>query len=186
MVPRGLAPLRRGGKLRSPCVKARTGARSVRRGAGLSRKKIRRSPLGTPVALHVMPGAGPPAVVESPRKVNGFMNLKINRVKKLAVALLTLSLLALGALNSASVPTRAASQEQQDVAAMYTSKCAMCHGAKAEKKFNAELPEAEQVEAVLKGKKGEKPPFMPAYEPKGVNAEQAKALVNHMKQLKGS
>ena len=115
------------------------------------------------------------------------MNLKINHVKKLAVALLTLALLALGALNSTTRRTRAASQEpQQDVAAMYTSKCAMCHGAKAEKKFNAELPEAEMVDTILKGKKGEKPPFMPAYEPKGVNADQAKALAAHMKQLKGS
>ena len=126
-------------------------------------------------------------MAEFQRKVNGIMNLKINRLKKLAVAVLTLSLLALGALNSASVPTRAAGQqEQQDVAALYTSKCAMCHGAKAEKKFNADLSEAELVDAILKGKKGEKPPFMPGYETKGINADQAKALVVHMKQLKGS
>lgn len=113
------------------------------------------------------------------------MKVNTDRWKKLAVALFTLSLLAVGALRTASVPTRAASQEQ-DVAAMYTAKCAMCHGAKAEKKFNDALPEAELVDAVLKGKKGEKPPFMPAYEPKGVNADQAKALINHMKHLKGS
>jgi hypothetical protein len=40
------------------------------------------------------------------------------------------------------------------------------------------------VEIVLKGKKAEKPPHMPAYATKGVTAEQAKALVDHMKQLK--
>jgi cytochrome c553 len=114
-----------------------------------------------------------------------MMKAKMDGVKKLAVALLTLSLLALGALNTASVRTRAAGQEQ-DVAAMYTAKCAMCHGAKSEKKFDTTLSEAELVDAILKGKKGEKPPFMPAYEPKGVTADQAKALVNHMKQLKGS
>lgn len=113
------------------------------------------------------------------------MKAKTDRVKKLAVALLTLSLLAVGALKTASVPTRAAS-EDQDVAAMYTAKCVMCHGAKAEKRFDPALAEDELVNAILKGKKGEKPPFMPAYEPKGVTPDQAKALVNHMKQLKGS
>jgi hypothetical protein len=39
---------------------------------------------------------------------------------------------------------------------------------------------------VLKGKKVEKPPHMPAYAEKGVSAEQAKALVDHMKQLKAT
>jgi hypothetical protein len=38
----------------------------------------------------------------------------------------------------------------------------------------------------LKGKKAEKPPHMPAYESKGVTAEQAKALVDYMKQLKAT
>jgi hypothetical protein len=37
---------------------------------------------------------------------------------------------------------------------------------------------------VLKGKKGEKPPNMPGYEEKGINEDQAKALVAHMKSLK--
>jgi hypothetical protein len=40
------------------------------------------------------------------------------------------------------------------------------------------------VEAVLKGKKGEKPPNMPAYQEKGITEDQAKALVAHMKSLK--
>jgi len=38
----------------------------------------------------------------------------------------------------------------------------------------------------MKGKKPEKPPNMPAYEEKGVTAEQAKALVAHVKQLKSA
>ena len=37
---------------------------------------------------------------------------------------------------------------------------------------------------VLKGKKPEKPPNMPAYEEKGINEDQAKALVAYMKSLK--
>jgi hypothetical protein len=48
------------------------------------------------------------------------------------------------------------------------------------------LTEDQMVEAVLKGKKGEKPPHMPAYGEKGVTAEQAKALIAHMKELKAA
>ncbi len=42
----------------------------------------------------------------------------------------------------------------------------------------------EQVEAIMKGKKGEKPPFMPGFESKGVTAEQALALAEYMKALR--
>jgi mono/diheme cytochrome c family protein len=73
-----------------------------------------------------------------------------------------------------------------DTAAYYTSKCVMCHGKKAEKKFDATLTDDQMVEAVLKGKKAEKPPNMPAYAEKGVTADQAKALVDHMKSLKAA
>ena len=62
----------------------------------------------------------------------------------------------------------------------------MCNGKQAEKKFNATLTDDQLVEIVLNGKKAEKPPHMPAYATKGVTAEQAKALVDHMKQLKTS
>ena len=73
-----------------------------------------------------------------------------------------------------------------DTAAYYTKKCVMCHGKKAEKKFDPALSEDQMVEAVLKGKKGEKPPPMPAYGEKGVTADDAKALIAHMKQLKAT
>jgi cytochrome c5 len=62
----------------------------------------------------------------------------------------------------------------------------MCHGKKAEKKFDASLSDDQLVEIVLKGKKAEKPPHMPGYAEKGVSPEQAKALVDHMKQLKAA
>jgi mono/diheme cytochrome c family protein len=77
-----------------------------------------------------------------------------------------------------------ANQEQFDAAATFKAKCVACNGAAAEKKFDATLPEADLVQAVLKGKKPEKPPNMPAYEEKGINEEQAKALVAYMKSLK--
>lgn|ERR1043166_4973829 len=76
--------------------------------------------------------------------------------------------------------------EKTDPAAFYTTKCVSCHGKKAEKKFDATLTDAQLVEIVLKGKKPAKPPNMPAYADKGVTAEQAKALVDHMKALKSA
>jgi len=77
-----------------------------------------------------------------------------------------------------------ANQEQFDAAATFKGKCAACHGAAAEKKFDATIPDADLVQIVLKGKKPEKPPNMPAYGEKGITEEQAKALVAHMRSLK--
>ena len=79
---------------------------------------------------------------------------------------------------------RTANQDQFDAAATFKSKCVACHGPKAEKKFDSSLPDAELIDIVMKGKKPEKPPNMPAYGEKGVTAEQAKGLVDYMKVLK--
>ena len=65
-----------------------------------------------------------------------------------------------------------------DAAATYKAKCVACHGPKAEKKFDATRADEQLLEAILKGAKGEKSPNMPAYETKGINADQAKALVS--------
>ena len=73
-----------------------------------------------------------------------------------------------------------------DAAAFYKAKCVACHGQKAEKKFDTALTEEQHLDAILKGKKPEKPPNMPAYGEKGVTAEQAKALLEHMKQLRAT
>jgi cytochrome c553 len=91
--------------------------------------------------------------------------------------------LALGMLVVASGGTDV---QPSDTDAYYKAKCVMCHGKKAEKKFDATLTDEQMVEAVLKGKKAEKPPHMPGYAEKGVTAEQAKALVEHMKHLKAT
>jgi mono/diheme cytochrome c family protein len=98
-----------------------------------------------------------------------------------AIALLTVMMLGIVLI---SATTRVSSQDQFDAAATYKSKCVACHGAAAEKKFDATLPETDMVTAILKGKKVEKPPHMPAYEEKGINEEQAKALIAHMKSVK--
>ena len=105
------------------------------------------------------------------------------RLTKIVAALTASALLAIALLSSGSAQTGTEVQPS-DSAAYYKAKCFACHGAKAEKKFDAALPEEQMVETILKGKKVEKPPHMPAYEPKGVTPEQAKALVTYMKQLK--
>ena len=77
-----------------------------------------------------------------------------------------------------------ANQDPFDAAATFKAKCVACHGAAAEKKFDATIPDADLVQIVLNGKKPEKPPNMPAYAEKGITEDQAKALVAHMKSLK--
>lgn len=74
--------------------------------------------------------------------------------------------------------------QPSDAAAYYKAKCLACHGPKAEKKFDAALTDEQYLDAILKGKKPEKPPNMPAYGDKGVSTEQAKSLLDHMKQLR--
>lgn len=82
-----------------------------------------------------------------------------------------------------SVPARSTTGPDDDAAALYKTKCFACHGATAEKKFDKTKAEAELTEIVLKGKKPEKPPNMPAFEERGLTADQAKALVTYMKSV---
>jgi mono/diheme cytochrome c family protein len=86
------------------------------------------------------------------------------------------------ALLITSVPARTTTDD--DAAALYKSKCVACHGATVDKRFDATKADEELVQIVLKGKKAEKPPNMPAYEEKGITADQAKALVAFMKSQK--
>lgn len=100
------------------------------------------------------------------------------------MTLATLAAMLVGGFALISAAAGADRADDFDAAATYKAKCVACHGAAAEKKFDATLADADLVQIVLKGKKGEKPPFMPAYEEKGINEEQAKALVAYMKSLK--
>jgi mono/diheme cytochrome c family protein len=106
--------------------------------------------------------------------------MKMNQRKKLGIATFAAAAL----VSVGLLPARARSASEDDVAATYKTKCFACHGAKAEKKFDATRPEDEMVKAVLTGKKMEKPPNMPAYGDKGVSEDQAKALIAYMKSLK--
>jgi len=76
--------------------------------------------------------------------------------------------------------------QPSDPAAYYKAKCVVCHGQKAEKKFDAALTDEQHLDAILKGKKPEKPPNMPAFGERGVTSEQAKALLDYMKQLRSA
>jgi mono/diheme cytochrome c family protein len=109
------------------------------------------------------------------------MKVTINRLKKLAIALVALPLLASALLNTASVPTTSAAV-QGEAAAIFTAKCAMCHGAKADKKFDPAKSDEELFQTVLKGGK----PGMPGFETKGITEAQAKNLVSHMKGLRAT
>jgi cytochrome c5 len=101
-------------------------------------------------------------------------------MKRIAAALFGIPLVATVLL--ISVPARTTSDD--DAAALYKTKCAMCHGATAEKKVDKTKADDELTQTVLKGKKLEKPPNMPAFEERGITADQAKALVGFMKSLK--
>jgi len=109
------------------------------------------------------------------------MKVTINGLIKLGVAFAGLVLAA--SFLVVSVPAKAGADDF-DAAGTYKAKCVACHGAKAEKKFDATLTDVDLLQAVLKGKKMEKPPNMPAFEEKGITADQAKALIAYMKSIK--
>ncbi len=110
------------------------------------------------------------------------MNTFIKRVMLTAVAIVILPLLAMAFLSPAPAPARTLPQDF-DAAATFKAKCAMCHGQKAEKKFDAAKADDALAATVLKGK-DDVMPKMPGYEAKGITAEQANALVAYMKSLR--
>lgn len=109
--------------------------------------------------------------------------MKVNRIKIFAIAGLIAPIAFISIVRTepatAKVPVVV-----EDTAAVYKAKCAMCHSPKAEKAYDPEMTMEEQIEAILKGKKAEKPPHMPAFEPKGMTAEEAKALAEYMLALR--
>ena len=107
----------------------------------------------------------------------------MKRVQNTAITVIAIFLF--GAIFFSVAPAQGEVQPS-DPAAYYKAKCVACHGQKAEKKFDAALTDEQLLDAILKGKKPEKPPNMPAYGEKGVNADQAKALLEHMKQLRSA
>lgn len=106
------------------------------------------------------------------------------------IKLFAITLFAAAAIFAGGARTQMAANAEpampDDIDAFYKAKCAMCHGPKAAKAFDTELSDAEHVAAILDGKKGEKPPHMPAFKDKGVDEAKAQALVTHMRQLRAA
>ncbi len=107
----------------------------------------------------------------------------MKHVKKLAIALTAIFSFSVIFYSLALAQGEA---QPSDPAAYYKAKCAVCHGQKSEKKFDAALTDEQYLDAILKGKKPEKPPNMPAFGERGVTSEQAKALLDYMKQLRST
>jgi len=107
--------------------------------------------------------------------------MTLNRLKIFVTALFILAMITLAFFNTKPVGTIVSAA---DAAETYKAKCAMCHSPKAEKLFDPAKTDEELVETILKGKKGEKPPYMPGYEAKGMTAAEAKELVTYMKGLR--
>jgi Cytochrome c. len=107
----------------------------------------------------------------------------MSNLKKTAIGVFATMIMAIGLVVSVLAQGEV---QPSDPAAFYKAKCVACHGQKAEKKFDSTLPDEQLVDIVMKGKKPEKPPNMPAYGEKGITADQAKALVDYMKQLKAA
>jgi len=108
------------------------------------------------------------------------MKVTITRVKKIALVLVGVMIAA--TLLIATAPARATADD--DSGALYKSKCTMCHGQTAEKKFDPAKADDDLIQIVLKGKQAEKPPNMPAFADRGITADQAKAFVAFMKSQK--
>ena len=108
--------------------------------------------------------------------------MTLNRIKIFAVAALLSPIALFVAFNSR--PVNAVSIGADDPAIVYKAKCAACHSAKADRFFDPAKTDDELIETVMKGKKGEKPPFMPGFEAKGMTVDEAKGLVEYMKGLK--
>ncbi len=108
------------------------------------------------------------------------MKVAITRLKKLAF--LVAGVMVAATLWIAPVPARTSTDDE--AATLYKAKCFACHGATAEKKFDATKADDELIQIVLEGKKLEKPPNMPGFKEKGITADQAKALVAFMKSQK--
>ncbi len=99
-------------------------------------------------------------------------------------AVVTVALMIMLSAILLSATNRRSSRGSDDTPEYYKTQCLSCHGDHADLKFDEKVPEDEQVRIVLKGKLVDVPPDMPGFEAKGVTAEQAKSLVDYMKQLR--
>jgi len=78
---------------------------------------------------------------------------------RLGIAICILTLLAFAAF--ASAPTHSGGGKKTfDGVGFYKNTCLGCHGSKAQKRFNPDLPEGQMIDAILNGMLMETPPDM--------------------------
>jgi mono/diheme cytochrome c family protein len=136
--------------------------------------------IGTFVAIHSVRAAISRSRKANPKGARGIMRTILSNRITIATAIAALITLSFVLAGTAQTEVKYA-----DAASYYKdAKCVVCHGQKAEKKFDAAKKDEDLIEVILKGKKQEKPPNMPAYEAKGLTADQAKAMIDFMKSLK--
>ena len=108
--------------------------------------------------------------------------MTITKIKLFAIAFFAIPLVALSISHSA--PAASAAANADDPAATFKAKCMACHTATLSKFYDPAKSDEEHVQTILNGKKGEKPPFMPAFGQKGMTEDEAKAMAAYMKTLK--
>jgi mono/diheme cytochrome c family protein len=108
--------------------------------------------------------------------------MRTTTIKLFTIALFALPLSFL--MGFKATPVIGASSTADDPAAEFKAKCAACHTPTASKFYDPAKTDEEHVQTILKGKKGEKPPYMPGFEAKGMTEDGAKALAAYMKTLK--
>ena len=107
--------------------------------------------------------------------------MKTNLIKIFAIIFFAVPLVLFAAFKA--TPVRA-SISVDDPAVAYKAKCAACHTPAATKFYDPAKTDDEHLLAIMKGKKGEKPPFMPAFGEKGMTEDEAKGLAEYMKSLR--
>lgn len=119
---------------------------------------------------------------KSARTAECRKQMKTQTIKLIAIAFFALPLLFMTAFKAS--PVKGAGTLADDPAAEYKAKCAACHTPAASKFYDPAKTDEEHIQIILKGKKGEKPPYMPGFEAKGMTEEGAKALADYMKSLR--
>jgi mono/diheme cytochrome c family protein len=104
-----------------------------------------------------------------------------NKFKLIAIIFFAIPLLMMSTFKA---PVSGAAVLTDDPAATFKAKCAACHTPSASKFYDPAKTDEEHVQAILKGKKGEKPPYMPGFEVKGMTEDEAKGLAGYMKSLR--
>jgi mono/diheme cytochrome c family protein len=108
-----------------------------------------------------------------------------NHLKIGIISAFAIFMISLGAFHNSAVKA-AVPVPPEDSAVTYKAKCAMCHTPTASKFFDPAKADEELADSILKGKKTDKPPAMPAFAEKGITPELANDLVAHMRQLKAT